>query len=114
MERIVKLGLLCDFYGKLLTERQLLACRLQGDEDKSLSEIASELGISRQAVHDLIRRSQETMESFEEALGLIETRFKRQQALMRIAGELEEIAEKLEPDSASKLRDLAEELNNWR
>lgn len=114
MERIARLGLLCDFYGGLLTQRQLQACRLQGDEDRSLAEIAQDLDISRQAVHDLIRRSQETMESYEETLGLIKTSLRREEALEKIAGELEEIAAGLEPALASRLRKLAQELNKWR
>ena len=114
MERIARLGLLCDFYGRLLTERQLLACRLQGDEDRSLAEIAEELCISRQAVHDLIRRSQETMESYEEALGLIETSLKRERALEKSAGELEELAKVLDEPPASRILKLAEEIRRWR
>lgn len=114
MERIAKLGLLCDYYGRLLTERQLLACRLQCDEDRSLAEIAEELGISRQAVHDLIRRSQDTMETLEKALGLVETSLKRQKALGEIASQLLELAEELEESKAKRLRELAAELEKWR
>lgn len=113
MERIARLGLLCDFYGKLLTQRQLFACRLQGDEDRSLAEIAEELGISRQAVHDLIRRSQETMEAYEEKLGLIATSLKREEALESIAEELEELAKIEEPPTMHLLK-LAEEIRRWR
>ncbi len=114
MERIARLGLLCDFYGKLLTERQLQACRLQCDEDKSLAEIAEELGVSRQAVHDLIRRSQETLESFEAALGLLENGLKREEALAGIAEALLELAEQLGGSAGERLRALAAELSKWR
>ncbi|MBT9133901.1 MAG: hypothetical protein DDT37_00714 [Firmicutes bacterium] len=67
----VRMGLLLDFYGGLLTERQLLACRLYFAENLSLGEIASELGISRQAVHDTVRRAEAALLSYEEKLQLV-------------------------------------------
>ncbi|MBT9176099.1 MAG: hypothetical protein DDT20_00401 [Firmicutes bacterium] len=67
----VQMGLLLDFYGGLLTERQLLACRLYFAENLSLGEIASELGISRQAVHDTVRRAEAALLGYEEKLGLV-------------------------------------------
>ncbi len=63
--------LLWDFYGELLTERQR---RAYGDAiglDMSLGELAKEVGISRQGVHDLLRRSQRQLEAYEEKLGLV-------------------------------------------
>ena len=62
--------LLLDCYGSLLTEKQRQ--RLEGyyDEDLSLAELAEPLGISRQAVHDSIRRGERQLEHYEEQLGL--------------------------------------------
>lgn len=114
MERIVKLGLYCDYYGQLLTERQLEACRLQGDEDRSLSEIAEELGISRQAVHDLIRRSQEQMEALEAALGLVEKGIAQDEALGAIEEEIRLLAQEIGGQKGSRLLELAAELSKWR
>ena len=56
MENIVEQGLLFDFYGQLLTPHQQKIYRLAVYEDLSLNEIAETEGISKQAVHDLIRR----------------------------------------------------------
>ena len=56
MERIVERGLLYDFYGELLTEHQRRIYEDAVFNDLSPSEIAAEQGISRQGVHDLIRR----------------------------------------------------------
>ena len=56
MEKIVQQGLLYDFYGELLTEHQRRIYEDVVMNDLSLSEIAQEQGISRQGVHDLIRR----------------------------------------------------------
>lgn len=78
----VKMGLLLDFYGGLLTERQLLACRLYFAENLSLGEIAFELGISRQAVHDAVRRAEQALVAYEDKLRLV-ARFVEQQSELR-------------------------------
>ena len=56
MEKIVEQGLLYDFYGELLTEHQRRIYEDVVFHDMSLSEIAQEQGISRQGVHDLVKR----------------------------------------------------------
>ena len=60
---------LFDAYGSLLTEKQQECVRMHILEDFSLSEIGEALGISRQAAHDNIRRSELAMEEYEEKLG---------------------------------------------
>lgn len=79
MEHFVWVNLLSDFYGQMLTEKQRQAIELYFGLDLSLSEIAEELGVSRQAVHDLLNRSQQTLEHYEQRLGLVD-RFTTQQA----------------------------------
>ena len=56
MEKFVEQGYLYDFYGELLTERQQQVYESVVLEDYSLSEVAEDLGISRQGVHDMIKR----------------------------------------------------------
>ena len=56
MDKLVAQGLLYDFYGELLTDHQRAVYEDVVLRDYSLSEIAKEQGISRQGVHDLIRR----------------------------------------------------------
>lgn len=70
-EKIVEIGYLFDFYGKLLNDKQYLAIELYYIHDLSLSEIGEHLGISRQGVHDLIKRSEVKLFSYEEKLGLV-------------------------------------------
>lgn len=84
MEQFVRANLLLDFYGQLLTERQLNACRLYYEENHSLGEIAAELGISRQAVHDTLRRAIASLEGYEERLGLVGRFSEQQQELRRL------------------------------
>ncbi len=72
MEDKIEQAYLYDFYGELLNDHQK---RIYEDfvfHDLSLSEIADEEGISRQGVHDLIKRCTRTLEGFEEKLHLIE------------------------------------------
>ena len=69
LEKSVEIGTLCAFYGGLLTQKQLDALRLHYEEDLSLGEIAEELGVSRQNVHELITRSVQKLRRYEETLG---------------------------------------------
>lgn len=72
MEKIVRQGMLYDFYGELLTEHQRTVYGELVTNDMSLSEIAEEQGISRQAVHDIIKRCDKQLETYESKLHLLE------------------------------------------
>ncbi len=72
MEKIVRQGLLYDFYGELLTKHQRRVYEDSALCDMSLAEIAEEQGISRQAVYDILRRCDATLQGYEEKLHLIE------------------------------------------
>lgn len=71
MEKIVAQGLLYDFYGELLTEHQRNVYEDAVYNDMSLAEIAEQYGISRQGVHDLIRRCDKLLAGYEEKLHLV-------------------------------------------
>ena len=72
MEKNVKIALLYDFYGDILTAKQSDAIDLYYNEDLSLSEIAKHLEITRQGVLDNIRRGETALVKIEEKLGLVE------------------------------------------
>ena len=72
MEKFVERTLLYDFYGELLTKRQQQIYESVVLEDYSLSEVAEELNISRQGVHDMIKRCDKALEGYEEKLHLVE------------------------------------------
>lgn len=72
MNEILKQALLYDFYGELLNEHQKEIYEQFVLEDLSLSEIAQGAGISRQGVHDLVKRCQKALEGYEEKLHLVE------------------------------------------
>lgn len=78
VEDVYEITMLLDFYGQLLTPRQYEIMDLHYNSDLSLGEIAEELGISRQGVHDSIRKAKQTLLSYENRLGLAE-RFKEQE-----------------------------------
>ena len=72
MNEILEQALLYDFYGELLTEHQKEVYEQFIIEDLSLSEIAADAGISRQGVHDLIKRCHKILQGYEEKLHLVE------------------------------------------
>ena len=72
MNEILEQALLYDFYGELLTAHQKNIYEQFVLEDLSLSEIAEDAGISRQGVHDLIKRCNKTLEGYEAKLHLVE------------------------------------------
>ena len=87
MEEFVKQTLLFDFYGDLLTEHQRRVYEDVVCGDLSFSEAAQDLGVSRQGVHDLVRRCDRQLQEYESKLHLVE-RF------LLIRGSVGEILEK--------------------
>ena len=74
-------SLLYDFYGELLSERQREVFELYYEENLSLSEIAENVGVSRQAVHISAGKANRALENFEEKLGLIRKHESNERAL---------------------------------
>ena len=72
MEKIVEQTLLYDFYGELLTEHQKQIYEDVVLGDLSFSEVAEDRGISRQGVHDLVRRCNKILNDYEAKLHLVE------------------------------------------
>jgi predicted DNA-binding protein YlxM (UPF0122 family) len=84
IEKKLRLVDLFDFYGKMLTEKQYEIMDLYCNCDLSLAEISENLSISRQAVHDAIKRSDKILERYEMQLGLYERSQKRENDFMKI------------------------------
>lgn len=72
LENLEYKGMLYDFYGELLTQHQKKIYEDAILNDLSLSEIADEQGISRQGVHDLVRRCDKILAGYENKLHLVE------------------------------------------
>lgn len=82
LDKLLHIGLLYDFYGALLTEKQQECIEMHYVHDLSLSEIANEFGVSRQAVHDILKRAEQLLEEYEHKLKLVE-RYQLQQLLIQ-------------------------------
>ena len=103
MDKLARQALLYDFYGELLTERQQQVYESVVLEDYSLSEVAEDLGISRQGVHDMIKRCNHTLEEYESRLHLVEKFLCIRKQVQKIkelavgynAGEITEISNKI-------------------
>ena len=88
-QKDMRVSLLLDFYGELLSERRREIMEMYFNEDFSLSEIADETGISRQGVRDSVKKGENELSAFEDKLGLVK-RF------ARIRGEVDKIKVELE------------------
>lgn len=78
MEKTLRMSLLFDFYGALLTERQQDVFQMYFHEDLSLAEIGEELKVSRQAIYDILKRVGVILEEFEDKLALVQKHQQRQ------------------------------------
>ena len=81
MEERVLISLLLDFYGPLLTDKQRMSLQLHHEDDMSLGEIAEELGVSRQAVHDNLQRARHILNDYESKLHLVAQYEAREQVI---------------------------------
>lgn len=70
MAKNLEMSSLLDLYGSLLTQKQFDIMDMYYNDDLSLGEIAAEFGISRQGVHDAVKRGDDTINEYEQKLGL--------------------------------------------
>ncbi len=91
IEDITKQSLLYDYYGQLLTKRQQQVYELYHGENLSLAEIAEELEISRQGVHDALKSAGRSLDGYEEKLGLVQRFLRTDAAIEQIDREILEI-----------------------
>ena len=104
MDRRTETGLLLEFYGALLTEKQRDVLEKHLNEDLSLAEIAEQQGVSRQAVRDSIKRGEEQLREYEGALRLMA----RDMELLKLLDEL--IKDEKDRAKKQKLFELRERI----
>ena len=105
----LKISLLYEFYGSVLSDTQKNVIEMYYNEDLSLSEIAEHAGISRQGVRDSIVRAEEHLLFLEEKLGLYEKSVQNrrlQEHMLRLLNELQNVSDKEE--AAALLQQLKE------
>ena len=103
-------SLLYDFYGALLKEGQLEVMTMYHEDNLSLSEIAEELGMTRQAVHYTLKKAEAKLEEYDEKLGLVETYRNNQKRADEIVQALKDLGieeKKLQP-IITEIEQLAE------
>ena len=103
-------SILLDYYGELLTEKQRECFDLHYNEDLSLSEIAEQLGISRQGVWDNIRRAESAMQEMESKTGLIRKTQENRDALSMLKSRLDKLCEMTGGEAKRLAREAAAEL----
>ena len=107
IDDITRQSLLYDFYGALLTERQNEVMKLYHEENLSLAEIAGELEISRQGVHDALKKAEKSLIGYEEKLGLVERFQGTSQAIEQIDARIEKLIAKSDQSAfASELKEI--------
>ena len=94
----MKISLLLDFYGSLLTRKQAQAIELYYNDDLSLSEVAEELAITRQGARDIISRGCDFLMNYENSLGLL-AEFTRLKNGMKSIEENARKIKEISPDS---------------
>lgn len=106
MEKRLELTRLLDFYGGLLTEHRREIMRMYLEEDLSLQEIADNMDITRQGVHDALGKAQKQLEEYEGKLGLL----KRYQFLQKALTECETALQENNDGARVKALELLEEI----
>ena len=109
MAKNLREGVLLDFYGELLTDKQKRALELYYNEDLSLAEIAEDMQVSRQGVRAFIKQGEVHLKDFEEKLGM----FERFSSISRLLKEAKITAKTLsESKEKQELVKIIEEIEN--
>lgn len=102
----LQMTLLFDYYGELLTERQRMCFDLRHNQDLSLAEIAQEMNVSRQGVHDNLSRAEALLINMEAKTGCVN----RDLQCRKTAKAIIAAAEKLAENEDIEVSRLAEEI----
>lgn len=95
MEKNVEVSILCDLYGKLLTEKQYELLNDYYNKDLSLSEIAENNNITRQAVRDNLKKGEKNLFEYEDKLSFMKKTLKQEKKIEQVLKNLTEIQKNL-------------------
>ena len=112
MEKKVEISMLWQIYGNLLTEKQYKVIVYYYNQDLSLSEIAENENITRQAVRDIIKKGEKKLFEYEEKLLFMKKTINQEQKIQQVLSNLT----KIQKDSSDKqvnsiLEEIKKELN---
>lgn len=88
MEKNVEISMLCETYGKLLTKKQLNILEDYYNQDLSLSEIALNNNITRQAVRDILKKGEKKLFEYEKKLKIMKKTLKQKETITQILSEI--------------------------
>lgn len=108
VDKNIKMSILCQIYGKLLTEKQYQVLDDYYNNDLSLSEIAENLNITRQAVRDNIKKGENKLFEYEEKLDVMKKTIDQEEKIAIILSEINKI------ESKSSDKEVGEILNHIR
>lgn len=112
IDKNVKMSILCQVYGNLLTEKQYQVLDDYYNNDLSLSEIAENLNITRQAVRDNIKKGENKLFEYEEKLGIMKKTMMQEEKIAIILSEITKIKSKSSDKEVGKiLEHIKNELN---
>jgi predicted DNA-binding protein YlxM (UPF0122 family) len=111
MDKVLEITLLYDFYGELLTEKQRNVIELYYQDDYSLNEIGDRCGITRQAVHEMIKRTEKILTQYEEKLLLVSRYLKQKDKLASAVDKLDSLLERAGLSGESDFKELKSELD---
>lgn len=112
MDEKVKVSMLCQLYGKLLTEKQYEFIDDYYNNDLSLSEIAENNNITRQAVRDIIKKGEKKLFEYEEKLLFMKRTLNQEKKIEKVLSELAKIEKNYSDQQiASVLENIKKELN---
>ncbi|MGN1298184.1 MAG: putative DNA-binding protein [Clostridia bacterium] len=112
MEEKVKISMLCQLYGKLLTKKQFEFIDDYYNNDLSLSEIAENHNITRQAVRDIIKKGEKKLFEYEEKLMFMKRTLNQEKRIEKALSELTKIQKDFsDKQVASVLESIKKELN---
>ena len=109
-DKTYEMSLLFDFFGDFLTEKQREYFDLHYNEDLSLSEIAANVGITRQGVRDIIVRAENTLVEAEEKTGIIKRFFEHTAEIEKATAIAQEIS--LLSENNERLLELSSQLQS--
>ncbi len=112
MEKNVEISMLCQIYGKLLTKKQLNILDDYYNNDYSLSEIAENNKITRQAVRDNLKKGENKLFELEAKLGIMNRMLNQEKRIQHILSELTKISNEDSDKRVTKiLENVKKELN---
>lgn len=112
MEKKVEISILCELYGKLLTKKQLEFMNDYYNNDLSLSEIAENNDITRQAVRDILKKGEKKLFEYEEKLEFMKRTLNQEKRIKKALSELTKIQKDYsDKQVATVLESVKKELN---